>query len=166
VHGNGVTWFRQFQSMGVSTSSQTGSLEPSSCPCGRSGPPSRPRSAHPKRRRGRVGGGGLLPSPPLAQERGAVLDNYFHDLRVEPDSRGRRGLEQDRRIASPLTGLRSRPRHAILGTLSRRSSRPRYCSPRPISSSFLFNGMADHNAESTKSLEACKRGMGGNGSDP
>jgi hypothetical protein len=38
------TWFRQFRSMGVSTSSRTGSLEPSSCPCGRSGPPSRPRS--------------------------------------------------------------------------------------------------------------------------
>jgi hypothetical protein len=42
---------------------------------------------------------------PLVQERAAVLDNYFHDLRVEPDSCGRRGLEQDRRIASPLTGL-------------------------------------------------------------
>jgi hypothetical protein len=49
---------------------------------------------------------------PLAQERAAVLDSYFHDLRVEPDSRGRRGLEQD---PNQITGFHSRSRTRVRG---------------------------------------------------
>jgi hypothetical protein len=83
--------FMSLRPFGPTLSASLGASEKTAWPCGR--------------RR-------TIAVTPLAQERGAVLDNYFHDLRVEPDSRGRRGLEQDRRIASPLTGLRSRPCHA------------------------------------------------------
>ena len=41
-------------------------------------------------------------APPLAQERAAVLDDYFHDLRVEKVRRPR--LEQDRSAAPPVPG--------------------------------------------------------------
>jgi hypothetical protein len=99
--------FMSLRPFGPTLSASLGASEKTAWPCGRS---------------------------PLAQERAAVLDNYFHDLRVEPVAEGEGWSKID---ALPLLLPDFGPARAMrfLGTLSRCSSRPRYRSPRPISSS-------------------------------